>query len=524
MKKILNLSVAQAFFVLVAISSLSLTDTLAQQKEPKPSLTTVAALPSLTPKASAPNLPPAAAPIKVSGLTISGSIRARFESWDWFDVNPATADDSYNFGAVQLRLAIGQSKEKWEWQVEGEAPVFIGLPERASAPEPQGQLGFGGSYFAANGRQDASGILKQAFVRFKGVFGDKASSVKVGRFEFNDGTEIIPVDASLATIKRDHISQRLIGAFAFTHVGRSFDGLQYSRNAKVGNFTFLGVRPTAGAFDLDANKELDVDLWYGAFTKPRKFQAGESEVRLFALHYHDGRRVLKTDSRTAALRNADVSNIRVTTFGGHYIGVYKAGSGKVDVLLWGAGQTGSWGNLEQRSAALAVEGGYQFGGKAVSKIKPWLRAGYFRSTGDGDATDGQHNTFFQVLPTPRIYARFPFYNQMNNEDSFVELRLKPHAKLGLRTDYHYLRLSNAKDLWYVGGGAFQKQTFGYVGRPSNGQKALGHFVDFSADYAVTSRSSFTFYLGGVKGGKMPAAIYPLGSNSRYAYLEFTQKF
>ncbi len=505
--------------LLVALTmSLSL-DALAQQKEPRPNLT-VATMPSPTPAAPAPNLPQAAAPIKVGSLTISGSVRARFESWDWFDVNPATADDSYNFGAVQLRLAIGQSKEKWEWQVEGEAPVFIGLPSNTIAPAPQGQLGFGGSYFAANGRQDASGILKQAFVRFKGAFGDKASSLKLGRFEFNDGTEIMPADASLATVKRDHISQRLIGAFAFTHVGRSFDGVQYSRNAKVGNFTFVGVRPTAGAFDLDANKELDVDLWYGAFTKPRKFKTGESEFRLFALHYHDGRRVLKTDNRTAALRNADVSKIRVTTFGGHYIGVYKAGSGKVDALLWGAGQAGSWGNLDQRSAAIAIEGGYQFDGK----LKPWIRAGYFRSTGDGDPTDGKHNTFFQVLPTPRIQARFPFYNLMNTEDSFVQLRLKPHAKLGVRADYHYLRLSNENDLWYVGGGAFQKQTFGYVGRPSNGQKALGHFVDCSVDYAATARSSFTFYIGAVNGGQVSAAIYPRGNNSRYAYLEFTQRF
>jgi hypothetical protein len=109
----------------------------------------------------------------------------------------------------------------------------------------------------------------------------------------------------------------------------------------------------------------------------------------------------------------------------------------------------------------------------------------------------------------------------------VQLRLKPHAKLGLRADLHYLRLSSAKDLWYAGGGAFQQQTFGYTGRPSNGNKTLGTFADVSADYAVTSRTTATFYLGGIRGGNVQASIYPLGGTNpgaRFFYLELTQKF
>jgi len=43
----------------------------------------------------------------------------------------------------------------------------------------------------------------------------------------------------------------------------------------------------------------------------------------------------------------------------------------------------------------------------------------------------------QVLPTPRIYARTPFYNRMNNEGAFAQLRLKLHIKVGLRADLHY---------------------------------------------------------------------------------------
>lgn len=466
---------------------------------------------------------PAPAPIKLGKVTLSGSLRLRFESWDWFESN--TAENNYNFGAATLRVSLSQQLEKFEWQVEAAAPLLIGLPDNAIAPAPQGQLGLGATYFAANGRQDGSIFIKQAFIRFKGIGGDKASSLKLGRFEFSDGSEITPGDASLATIKRDHISQRLIGPFGFTHVGRSLDGVHFFRNAKVGNFTFVGARPTEGVFQLRGWNELDVDFYYGSFNKGFKAKTSESDMRLFALHYHDGRRVLKTDNRSAALRTADVEKIRLTTVGGHYIGVTKAGSGKADALLWGAGQFGEWGRLDHRAAAIAAEAGYQFGGnKTADKIKPWIRAGYFRSTGDGDPTDTTHGTFFQALPTPRIYARTPFFNLMNNEDSFVQLRLKPHAKLALRTDAHYLRLSSKRDLWFVGGGAFQKQTFGFVGRAVNNTKTLGTFVDVSADLTITPTTVMTFYLAGVRGGDVTETIYPAGKNLRFAYLELTKRF
>ncbi len=492
----------------------------------------VAPSPTPTPKPAAitPKPSPAPAPIKIGSITFSASLRLRAESWDWFETDKA--DGKYTFGAATLRFGFSQSKENIEWMLEGEAPVLIGVPDRAIAPAPQGQLGLGGSYFAANGRQDASLIFKQGFVRFKGLFGDKASSLKIGRFEFNDGTEVAPADAQLATVKRDHIAQRLIGSFGFTHVGRSFDGLQFARSFKTGkstsNFTFVGARPTEGVFQLNGNDELDVDFYYGAFTQAKKFKTGETEWRAFALHYHDGRPTLKTDNRTTALRTADKNNIRLTTVGGHHIGVYKAGKGKFDTLLWGAGQFGSWGNLDQRSGAIAAEAGYSFAGsKFADKLKPWVRAGYFRSTGDGNATDGKHTTFFQVLPTPRIYARTPFFNSMNNEDAFGEFRVKPHAKLAMRFDAHHLRLSNSKDLWYAGGGAFQKRTFGYTGRPSSGNKELGWLFDASADVTVTSRMSLTFYLSGIRGGGVQSAIYPQGGANplaRFAYIELTQKF
>jgi hypothetical protein len=117
------------------------------------------------PPAVAPS--PSPTPLRLGNLTVTGNLRLRSESWGWFET-PA-ANNDYTFGAATLRLGLGQQKERFEWQIEGAFPLLINLPDDAIAPTPQGQLGLGANYFAANGRQDGSVFIKQAYFRFKGL-------------------------------------------------------------------------------------------------------------------------------------------------------------------------------------------------------------------------------------------------------------------------------------------------------------------------------------------------------------------
>src|SRR3990170_594212 len=48
---------------------------------------------------------------KLGGVTFSGSFRARVENWGWFEA-PA-GEDSYTFGALNLRLALEQKAERF---------------------------------------------------------------------------------------------------------------------------------------------------------------------------------------------------------------------------------------------------------------------------------------------------------------------------------------------------------------------------------------------------------------------------
>ncbi len=460
-------------------------------------------------------------PLEVGSVTVNASLRTRVEAWDWFQGN---ANNDYAFPGSIARLGLSQSGKTFDWQIELAAPFLLGLPDDAIAPGAQGQLGFGGSYFAANHRETNAGMVfaKQGFIRFNNLGGARGQSLRLGRFEVIDGTEVTPKDATLAALKRDRIAHRLIGNFGFTDVGRSFDGAQYTRNTPRLNVTLFGGRPTRGVFQVDGWGELNINVFYGAVTGQVTGKRNSGEWRIFGLGYQDLRDgVVKTDNRTAAARAADAGHIQIGTFGGHYLHAVKTGAGVFDALAWVALQTGSWGNLNQRASAFAVEGGWQPPG--LGRLKPWLRAGDDYGSGDKNLGDATHGTFFQVLPTPRVYARFPFFNMMNNRDGFGELVLRPSGKVVLRTDVHSLWLANRQDLWYSGGGAFQPWTFGYTGRPSNGSTGLATLFDVSVDYSVNRHAAVGTYYGRAWGKSVIQSIYPQGQNANFGYVELTFK-
>src|SRR5207247_10252300 len=68
--------------------------------------------------------------------------------WDFFKTQ--AGDGDYGYGASLLRLSISRQFQSKDWFFELAQPSLIGLPSHAIAPPPQGQLGFGGTYFAAD--------------------------------------------------------------------------------------------------------------------------------------------------------------------------------------------------------------------------------------------------------------------------------------------------------------------------------------------------------------------------------------
>jgi hypothetical protein len=467
--------------------------------------------------------PPSDAPLKIGGVTVSGSLRLRVYFWDWFE--PAAGNNNYQYSGNIFRIAFSQSRGSWDWNAEFAAPFLLGLPSTATGTGPQqGALGLGANYYSASGgnRNTAMIFPKNLYIRLLGLGGDKGHTLQIGRFEFLDGSEVAPKNATLAAVKRDRVNQRLIGPFGFSDVGRSFDGVHYSYATPSSNFSFIGAVPTRGVFQTDGWGWNRIAFGYASYTRQWGAKRHAADTRLFFIDYDDFRSVLKTDNRALPARRGDLANIRIETFGGHSLHAIETAAGTVDLLLWGALQTGRWGLQQQRAGSVDVEGGFQ--PRIPARLKPWIRGGFTYGSGDGNPNDNTHGTFFQLLPTPRPYARFPFFNMMNTEDGFGILQLRPHRKVTVSSEFHALRLSNAGDLWYSGGGAFQPWTFGYVGRSTSGKRSLGNLYDAGIDYRVNRKLTLSGYLGYTQGLAAMEQIYPKGKDGRFGYLEFLQKF
>lgn len=459
------------------------------------------------------------APASKSPVSITVLQRTRVDVFQWFTATPNA--ETYAYLESLLRVGIAQKHKAFDWQLELTQPSELFLPSDAVSPvAAQGQLGLGGTYYAANNNQteNAAAALKQGFIRFHGS--TPGTSLRIGRFEFFDGQETTPKNPELQFLQTNRIAQRLVGNFGFSNAQRSFDGADAHYDGKTWDFTAMAARADQGVFNMNANPELNVDLQYLAFSK---YDFSNHFLwRVFAVGYHDGRTGLtKTDSRALSVRQADHKNIRLGSYGANFLTSIPAGAGKFDLLAWGVLQNGQWGLLHHHAGAIAVEAGYH---ATQLPSAPWVRAGFLRSTGDSNPSDDQHNTFFQVLPTPRVYARFPFYNMMNSKDQFIQLLDKPAKHLALRSDVHFLQLTSSKDLWYQGGGAFDNKVFGFVGRPANLHSSFASVSDLSADYQLTKCLALSAYYAHAWGKSVIAAIYPVGHTAQYGYVEMTYKW
>ena len=462
--------------------------------------------------------PPAVASSSNLPVAINVYERNRTNTYDWYADQPYTT--TYPFVEQMLRVSVSQRIEHFDWLLELSSDDVFDVPTTSVSPvTAQGSLGLGGNYYAANANTlPAAASFKQGYLRYHGDGPD--TTLRLGRFEFFDGLETAPKDTTLAWLQTNRIAQRLIGNFSFSNGQRSFDGLDGHYGKGTWDITAMAGRATQGVFNMNANPEINVDLQYLAYSK---YQFSRRFLwRVFAIDFHDGRTgIEKTDNRPLAVRQVDHKNIRIGTYGADLIANIPVGPGQLDVLFWGVLQNGNWGPLSQHSGAFATEAGYRLTSVASH---PWLRGGYFRSTGDNNSSDSVHNTFFQILPTARAYARFPFYDLMNSSDEFAQLIDKPVKKLELRSDLHFLQLTSSIDLWYQGGGAYDTKTFGYAGRPAGGHDCLATVADISSDYQVAPGLALNLYFAHSYGKSVVAADYPAGHSANFGYLELVYKW
>ena len=461
-------------------------------------------------------------------VTVTVTTQNREQVWNWFDpgtVKGGGDENQYHFLGSWIRGAASYQLDGVKGFAELMSPFFLNLPDSAIAPSPQGPMGLGALYYQPHRKaNDASVFLKQAYLELGNAL-LKGFNLKGGRFEFFDGSEYQPpgLAPELKWLLLNRIAQRLVANFGFSDAMRSFDGATAAYGNEKWQATLMYGVPTKGVFDLNGMDEIrNMDLVYASLNAGPKLSAsefwGKSLCRMFYVYYNDTRGLGLVDNRALSGSNADTGPISIDTVGADYIRAGQAGPGVADLLVWTAGQFGSWGSQSQRAYAVVAEAGYRL---EQTAWKPWLRFGYTLGSGDRNPKDSTHSTFFQILPTPRMYAFFPFFNMMNVNDAMGQLVLSPLPQIEIQTSVHGLWLDSNNDLWYSGGGAYNNTIFGYAGRSSFGHTYLATLGDCQFTWEVNRHITVQLYYGHAFGDATIGAIYPAGRGGDFGFIQTT---
>jgi hypothetical protein len=385
-------------------------------------------------------------------LDISATSRFRTEIWDAF------TRDTDTFYGIRTRVGAKYSfRDIVTLFTEFQDTRIYDLSSRTS--------GAGALYRRFGGADgDAkSDKMRQYWAEIRPIEG---LSIRGGRLDIKLGTQALYPEANWKYLKVKRASQRLVGTVGWTHVERSNDGGSIAYDTEGYHFYGFGGLPTTGVFETSRAYRTQDDIVYGGLsvTAKRGTWADDTEFRGFFLGYRDDRPI--DDGGLPGL-------IEVYTLGMSAIGIYPLGPGNVDILLWAAGQAGRFNSRDHLAGAFLTEVGYQFTEVAW---KPWYRFGINVASGGDD--NGDHKTFFNMLPTNHLYYGFADLLAFQNlVDLFVQLQFKPHEKVGVNVMFHQFYLATEDDLQYRGTGAFNKEVFGFPSRPSHGSSNYGKEID-----------------------------------------------
>ena len=450
-------------------------------------------------------------------FAIDGALRSRYEFTDWYSAGKDWIDNKDSFSSIKSQLGILYKQESFKFYLQGQYDQVFDLSQSTDA-------GISPLYRNFNEGESNPGSVyfRQAYAQFPSIAGSGLTLLG-GRFLYSSGAEVSSDHDTLKWLKKLRISERMIGPFDYTF-GRSFDGSRMDYSIKdLGTLTMTAFHPTQGGFKTDGMETItDITVLTSAFTHQYKLDnENQGEVQLFYYRYDDDRNVVKTDNRSLDIRQSEINGLAINNYGAHLVHTSQIGTGIWDGIIWGVLQEGNWGQDHHVAQAFAAETGYKFDNLYG---KPWIRTGLNLGSGDSDSTDSKHGTFFEMLPTSRIYAMTPFYNMMNMQDFFVQGIWKPLDKVTLRTDVHVLNVVSAKDLLYAGAGANSRNgPFGYAGTSTGGESSVGTLIDGSLGFELNKHVGINLYYGYLIPGDVMKNNFTKKDDITYGFMELNFK-
>ncbi len=280
------------------------------------------------------------------------------------------------------------------------------------------------------------------------------------RLAYFEARGIARIDGLSMTVGRQELSygdERLVGAFGWSNVGRSFDAFKfrYQGNQFFVDTFIAGARQRP--FVPDKKTQTLTGLYFGGTHEATGFHA---EVYFF----------LKNDSAwfTGEVPG-QMGHTRIQTYGTRL--VYKPVEG-LEAVGEFAFQQGNKGPDSHRADAQALRVKYTFD----SRFKPMIGMEAGRSTGDKDPDDGKSGSFDNLFPTNHNkYGYIDYHNWSNTRYATVFGAMSPSQWVTLRLGFWSFKLDSAKAPWTsAGGGIMGWDPTGMSGR------SVGKEIDFTA--------------------------------------------
>lgn len=446
---------------------------------------------------------------------VSGGVNIlmRNELWSTFQQQNTDTDRTYDFFLVRARAFIDFDWEHVSLHVMGQGVKAFNLPE-------DGVFGPGPLYFTASDDKTGPGNFQfvEAYLHLKNLNG---FYLKGGRINYEDGGEVLYEDSpQLTWLIKKRLSERLIGNWDWTLVGRRFDGGTAGYANDIFNLNLMGAVVTFGGYDIDDGLWKDLDTVFvsgGSITLKKDALLKNTQFQIFDYFYFD--------DRTPAVALAG-DDLKINTAGISMVGAYPAGPGALDLMLWFAFQLGDFGVENQKALAFISELGYQF---SAAPWKPWVRVGLAYASGDGDPDDSDNGTFFNMVPTNHKWYGYADTTAFSNIiDAYTQILLKPFPVVGFDVEGHLFWLASDKEVWIGGSGPFNDSVFGYQFRnPVEGEDIesfLGGEIDVTLSIKALDYLNFDIGYSHFFGGRGVEVVYDAEDQLDWFYAQATIPF
>ncbi len=455
----------------------------------------------------------------LTNFDLGGSVRLREEIKDGFaipgvansvDFRAVGGDVDNNYLLSKVRFHAGYADTWWGAYVEGRSSTAIDDKRfaYANAPAVAGTVKYQG-----DGPESDSIDLHQAFL-MAGNLKQFPLSLKVGRQELSYGEE------------------RLIGAFAWNNIGRTFDAAKMRLQTPAFAADFFASRPVIPE-DGRFNVPNDYDWFSGVYATVSLVPKHSLELYLLSRNAS-----LQAPAAEPRPQFPQPSARDIYTAGGRL----KSAPGQLgpwDYTLEGAYQFGDYRDprlviggdsprLRQDAFMAIAQGGYTF---TDTWAKPRLGMEYSYSSGDNNPTDHTHRTFDNLFPTNhKFYGYMDFISLQNIQDVRGIFQLRPHPRVSLAVEGHGFWLANTHDSFYnVGGvprGGLSATAGDNYGINPNYGSFVGTELDVIAGWAVTRFAQLEVGYGHFfVGDYIRESLSAVGSqDANYVYLQATVNF